>query len=151
LVSDGNLSLLRATERFDFARRCRFSTYAVWSIINNFRRRTQKGMARHARFVTCGPERFRSIADRQGGEPSEETSQERSAAVLRSLLGHLNARERTIIKSRFGFTGSRRTLVELGRELGISKERVRQLETRALLKLGHTDEARWLDREVRGT
>jgi RNA polymerase primary sigma factor len=74
----------------------------------------------------------------------EVARRERSNEAIRSLLGHLNAREQTIIDGRFGLTDERRTLVQLGRELGISKERVRQIETRALRKLWDTDEARWL-------
>jgi DNA-directed RNA polymerase sigma subunit (sigma70/sigma32) len=67
------------------------------------------------------------------------------------LLGHLDDREETIIDGRFGLTDERRTLVQLGRELGISKERVRQIETRALRKLWDTDEARRLARADWGT
>jgi RNA polymerase sigma factor (sigma-70 family) len=103
------------------------------------------------RFVACGPELFRSLKDPQGEEPPEKPCHESSKQAIRSLLGHLDDREQTIIGSRFGLTDERRTLVELGRELGISKERVRQLETRALHKLSETDEARRLARAAWGT
>ena len=65
--------------------------------------------------------------------------------MVRKLLGTLSDRERTIIVRRFGLEGDQRTLVQVGRELGISKERVRQLESRALGKLRALAEVRKLD------
>jgi RNA polymerase primary sigma factor len=151
LVSDGNLSLLRAAERFDFARGFRFSTYATWAIINGFVRQTRREAVRHARFVTCRPEFIQSVADQRGGESPEVTRWETSNEVIRSLLDHLNDREQTIIDGRFGLSDKPQTLLELASELGISKERVRQIETRALRKLWDTDEARRLARAAWGT
>ena len=49
--------------------------------------------------------------------------------------GHLTARERKIIKGRFGFEGKRQTLEKLGERLKITRERVRQIETVALFKI----------------
>jgi RNA polymerase primary sigma factor len=144
LVSDGNLSLWRAAVRFDFARGFRFSTYATRAIMNDCVLRIRREAARHHRIVTYGPELFRSVADRREGEPPDLALRQRSNELLRSLLGHLNARERTIIDGRFGFTDKRQTLAELGTQLGISKERVRQIEIRALRKLQKTDLARSL-------
>jgi RNA polymerase sigma factor (sigma-70 family) len=51
------------------------------------------------------------------------------------MLGVLNERERTIITARFGLEGSERTLRELGESLGVSAERVRQIEEASLGKL----------------
>jgi RNA polymerase primary sigma factor len=52
------------------------------------------------------------------------------------MLGRLDGRERTIIVGRFGLEGAReKTLAQLGTELGITKERVRQIEARARDKL----------------
>jgi RNA polymerase primary sigma factor len=144
LVSDGNLSLLRAAVRFDFARGFRFSTYATRAIMNDCVVRIRRQAAGHLRIVTYGPELFRSVADQREGEPSDLALRQRSNELLRSLLGHLNKRERTIIDGRFGFTDKKRTLGELGTQLGISKERVRQIEIRALRKLRNTDLARSL-------
>jgi RNA polymerase primary sigma factor len=146
LVSDGNYSLLRAAERFDFARGHRFSTYATWAIVNDFARKTRKEKARHARFLTGRPELFQTVVDRRGGESPEAAHQEGSEEVIRSLLEHLNDREQMIIAARFGLTDQRRSLSQLGQELGISKERVRQIESRALRKLWDTDEAQRLSR-----
>jgi RNA polymerase primary sigma factor len=54
LFSDGNVSLLRAAERFDFARGVRFSTYATWAIVRDLARRIRKGESRHVRIVPLG-------------------------------------------------------------------------------------------------
>jgi RNA polymerase primary sigma factor len=56
--------------------------------------------------------------------------------AVKGMLGHLDDRERRIIISRYGLNGaSEQTLEQLGRELGITKERVRQIESRAQDKL----------------
>jgi RNA polymerase primary sigma factor len=140
LVSDGNVSLLRASERFDFARGVRFSTYATWVITHDFVRGIRREKTRHTRFVTGRQDVFQSVVDHRSGELPVATEGERSGEAIRSMLGQLDDRERTIIVRRFGLTDNRRTLVELGRELGISKERVRQIESRALRKLRETAE-----------
>ena len=59
LVSDGNLSLIRAVERFDFSRGFKFSTYASWSIMNNFARSFIRERSRRNRFVSGARSRSR--------------------------------------------------------------------------------------------
>jgi RNA polymerase primary sigma factor len=134
-VSDGNVALLRASERFDFARGVRFSTYATWAILREFARRIRQTNARRPRFVTGCGDFFQSVVDHRSGDLPEPTPRERSTDAVRSLLSQLNDRDRTIIVRRFGLVDDKQTLSELGRELGVSKERVRQLEARALRKL----------------
>jgi len=56
---------------------------------------------------------------------------------LRALLSRLTEREREIVRARFGFDGEPERLVDIAERLGISAERVRQLEERALAKLRH--------------
>jgi RNA polymerase primary sigma factor len=67
--------------------------------------------------------------------------QEEIAAVLRTL----SARERRVVELRFGLTdGQPRTLQEVGREFGITRERIRQIEAKTLCKLRHPSRARKL-------
>lgn len=57
---------------------------------------------------------------------------------LDELLEHLDERERIIIEHRFGLNGHQKlTLEEVGREFGITRERIRQLQNSALLKMRH--------------
>lgn len=56
---------------------------------------------------------------------------------LRALLSRLTEREREIVSARFGFDGPQEKLVDVGERLGVSAERVRQIEERALAKLRH--------------
>jgi RNA polymerase primary sigma factor len=145
LISDGNVSLLRASEQFDFARGVRFGTYATWVLVHDFARRTRKERVRAARFITGSEDALQSVIDHRTGEGRVVAWREGAQEALRSMLSQLNDRERTIIVRRFGLADDKQTLVELGRELGISKERVRQLETRALRKLRNKAESRRLE------
>ncbi len=136
LVSDGNMSLIRAVEKFDFARGNKFSTYASWAIIKNFARTIPEEKYRRDRFVTGHEEMFEAAADTRADEHEAEHLQKRMQEAVKGMLGTLDDRERRIIVSRFGLGGaSEQTLEQLGRELGITKERVRQIESRAQDKL----------------
>jgi RNA polymerase sigma factor (sigma-70 family) len=136
LVSDGNMSLIRAVEKFDYARGNKFSTYASWAIMKNFARTIPEENYRRDRFVTGHEEMFEAAADTRTDEHEYETAQKRNEEAVKGMLGRLDDRERRIIISRYGINGaSEQTLEQLGRELGITKERVRQIESRAQDKL----------------
>ena len=136
LVSDGNMSLIRAVEKFDYARGNKFSTYASWAIMKNFARTIPEENYRRDRFVTGHEEMFEAAADNRSDEHEAESLQKRMQEAVRGMLGLLDDRERKIITSRYGLGGaSEQTLEQLGRELGITKERVRQIESRAQDKL----------------
>ena len=136
LVSDGNMSLIRAVEKFDFARGNKFSTYASWAIMKNFIRSIPIENHRRDRFVTGHDDLFEAAADNRTDEHEYESTQRRMRDAVKGMLGRLDDRERRIIISRFGLDGvGEQTLEQLGRELGVTKERVRQLEARAQSKL----------------
>jgi len=136
LVSDGNMSLIRAVEKFDFSRGNKFSTYASWAIMKNFARTIPEENYRRDRFVTGHEEMFEAAADNRTDEHEQEKAQKQQQEAVKGMLGRLDDRERRIIVSRFGIGGvDEQTLEQLGRELGITKERVRQIESRAQDKL----------------
>jgi len=136
LVSDGNMSLIRAVEKFDYARGNKFSTYASWAIMKNFARTIPEENYRRDRFVTGHEEMFEAAADTRTDEHEYESAQKRNQEAVKGMLGRLDDRERRIIVSRYGINGAgEQTLEQLGRELGITKERVRQIESRAQDKL----------------
>jgi RNA polymerase primary sigma factor len=75
-----------------------------------------------------------AVADRRGGA-GEGVDAEDERAVASRLIAQLDGRERTILMLRFGLEGEGLTLEEIGRRLGVTRERVRQIEGRALSKL----------------
>jgi RNA polymerase primary sigma factor len=78
------------------------------------------------------------IADRGARVPAEAADEAMLKIQVESALMELNARERQVLRMRFGLEDGRdRTLGEIGEELGVSRERVRQIEAEALTKLRH--------------
>jgi RNA polymerase sigma factor (sigma-70 family) len=137
LVSDGNLSLLRAVEKFDYARGNKFSTYASWAIMKNFARTIPGEYRQRDRFRTSYDELFDLTQENRGNPMVEETAQQDRITKIQRVLARLDDRERQIIVGRFGLDHSKepQTLKEVGEELGVTKERIRQIEARALTKL----------------
>lgn len=146
LLSDGNMSLIRAVEKFDFSRGNKFSTYASWAIMKNFARSIPEEQHRRDRYVTGQDELFEMAPDTRTVEQECLASVEQAAHKINRLLEYLDPRERQIIRMRAGLDSSEgMTLEKIGEQLGITKERVRQLNVRAMKKLrnlaeGHKDE-----------
>jgi RNA polymerase primary sigma factor len=136
LVSDGNMSLIRAVEKFDFSRGNKFSTYASWAIMKNFARTIPEEYKRRDRFRTSQEELFTAHADERPDSIGQEVVQNTLEKQVEKILSQLDERERQIIISRFGLDHSQEplTLKEVGEEMGVTKERVRQIESRALTK-----------------
>ncbi len=137
LVSDGNMSLIRAVERFDFSRGNKFSTYATWAIMKNFARSIPDQHRQHDRFRTSQGDVFETAVDLRSNQYAQEHAQAERVRQIRRVLARLDEREQDIIVRRFGLADGRepRTLREVGAELGVTKERIRQIEARAFSKL----------------
>lgn len=137
LVSDGNISLIRAVEKFDFARGNKFSTYASWAIMKNFARTIPDEHRLRDRFRTSQAEMFTATEDARSDQFEQESAQIQREVQVERILERLDEREQKIIISRFGLNRGREplTLKEVGAELGVTKERIRQIEARALSKL----------------
>ena len=85
------------------------------------------------------------LADEGVVDPAEKVAGTAERHEVRALLNHLSEHQATVLRLRFGLDGSEpRSLEEIGRTLGISRERVRQLEARALRRLRNDDSARSL-------
>lgn len=137
LVSDGNISLIRAVEKFDYGRGNKFSTYASWAIMKNFARTIPDEHRHRDRFRTSHAEMFGSTEDARSDQYEQETAQMHREAQVERILERLDEREQKIIISRFGLNRGHEplTLKEVGAEMGVTKERIRQIEARALSKL----------------
>lgn len=137
LVSDGNMSLIRAVEKFDYSRGNKFSTYASWAIMKNFARTIPDEHRVRDRFRTSHSEMFLTTEDSRSDEYEQETLQMQREAQVERILNRLDEREQRIIISRFGLDRGNepRTLKQVGAALGVTKERIRQIEARALSKL----------------
>ena len=79
------------------------------------------------------------IEDHQAEAPAEAAAIQMLRAAVQEVLAELSDREQEVVKLRFGLDGSgqARTLEEVGKEFGVTRERIRQIESKTLAKLRH--------------
>jgi RNA polymerase sigma factor (sigma-70 family) len=139
LVSDGNVTLMRAVESFDVHKGNRFSTYTTFALMKGFARSVPLMLAQSRRMMS-NDEVLGDVAD---GRVQSDTERLMNRDELRQLLSHLDDRERSVLAAHYGLdeksqtaarSTSTTTYEQLGRRLGLSKQRVRLIAQIALSK-----------------
>ncbi len=140
LVSEGNMALLRSVDKFDCGRGFKFSTYACRAILKAFSRQGMKLSKYRQRFPTD----FDPAMEKSNHlETVRRTHEEETAAEVKHIVdsneADLSDVERTVIAHRFGLDGKQDqpplTLEQVGQIIGVTKERVRQIQNKALEKI----------------
>jgi len=139
IVSEGNMALIRAVDKFNVDRGFKFSTYACRAILKAFSRTALKSSRHRTRFpVEFEPEMEKSDwSDRRRDAVEEDCIDELKAIVDRNLAD-LSQVEETVIRRRFNWKQEEEsplTLEEVGQIIGVTKERVRQIQNKALAKI----------------
>jgi RNA polymerase primary sigma factor len=162
LIHEGNLGLIEAAQRFDPSRNVKFITYAVWWV----RQSMMHALSDQTRAFSFPPKMFgalravgedvslsepvqqregdarelgESLAQEQGVPIEDEMIHQSDLDGLAAALLDLDGKEREVVRLRFGLEDDEpRTLREIGDRLHLSRERVRQIESRAKEKLRHS-------------
>lgn len=138
LLSSGIASLMHAIEKFDYDRGFRFSTYATCAVRRDLYRNVMIAKRDLSRLGARNNEGLDALpTDETVDQRLDEPNWRRLSEALQGMLASLDQRERTILQKRYGLDGStkRMSYSNLGIELGISKERVRQIANRAMEQL----------------
>jgi len=139
LVSEGNFSLMRAVEKFDYRRGFRFATYASWAIAKDYARKIPAEASRLDKASAASLANVQQ--DLRMGAAADFAAIERARKSLAQVIkDELDEREQYVILHHFGLVGSpvrkkKKTLKQIGEDLNVTKERVRQIELGALQKL----------------
>ncbi len=140
LVSEGNMALLRSVDKFDCDRGFKFSTYACRAILKAFSRQGMKLSKYRQRFPTD----FDPAMEKSNHlETVRKTNEKEAAEEVKTFVinnrAELTAVEQTVIHHRFGIDAGENaqplTLEQVGQIIGVTKERVRQIQNKALEKI----------------
>jgi len=141
LISEGNFALLRSVDKFDCGRGFKFSTYACRAILKSFSRVAMKASRYRGHFPTeFDPTMEKSdFADTKRGDVETECVDEIRDILARNRAS-LNDIEQTVLRERFALDAETqpakgKTLEEVGAMIGVTKERVRQIQNKALAKI----------------
>lgn len=143
LISEGNMGLLKAAEKFDPSKNTKFISYAVWWIrvyiqeyINSNK---DAGIVTDNDYAVNDDKKgdFVVPANTINSEFEEEMIDAQSRyASIEELMDSLEKREKKILIMYFGLYGNKEnTLDEIGQEMKLTKERVRQIKDKALVKM----------------
>ncbi|MEC9009558.1 MAG: sigma-70 family RNA polymerase sigma factor [Planctomycetota bacterium] len=105
--------------------------------MRNFARSVPREHQQNDRFRTGHDELFLGRSDDRGNPFLMQRNRSQHQLVIEEILDHLDPREREVITRRYGLVDGTepQTLEQVGRRFGVTKERVRQLESRAMKKL----------------
>lgn len=141
VVSEGNMALLRAVEKFDAGRGFKFSTYGCRAILKSFNRLATKTGRYRQRFpAEYDPAMEKSDFDVKRHEFQLAATVDALREILLGNRANLTDVERTVVMERFALAnaGKGKTLAEVGKLIGLTNERVRQIQTHALAKIRRT-------------
>ena len=155
LVSEGNMALLRAVDKFDAARGFKFSTYACRAILKAFSRIAVK-LSKYRQFFPTDfdPKLEKSDYMERKRQDHEFDCADEVRLILDENRAELTDIEQDVIEHRFALGVEHQqkqgkspplTLEQVGKIIGVTKERVRQIQNKALLKIRHSLEDQYLN------